>query len=175
MKVKDCSLKSKRIASCLTLTYSKEFKISTKIKYIELALIFPINQSRTKPCTTTYHLPKLSIAHYFFKKYQIQYFRYIDTGIQHIHGDCNLWHLINLGKGINQALRIVDSVINDLRKIIQIGIIFIKDFQNLFRMIMVFCKDYGLSNLLPIVNFYPFRHKDMENLSNGIFIENPRI
>ena len=118
MKIKDRSLKSKGIARCLTLTDSKEFKISTKIKYIELALIFTINKPRTKSCTTAYHLPKLGITHYLFKKYQIQYFRYIDTGIQHIHGDCNLWHFIGLRKFINQTLRIIDSIINDLCKII---------------------------------------------------------
>ena len=174
-QTENSSLKSHCIHCCFSFVQTEKFKISTKIKNIEFCFIFSVHQHRTESGSPADHLPELCPAHHLFEKDQIQHFRNIDSCIQHIYRYRDLRHFSRLGKFINGVLRIGHVIVNDFRKIRQMRIFFQKNLMNFFRMIMIFCKNNGLSKPLTIIHFQTIGHKNMERLPNRIFIENPGI
>ena len=95
-KREDRPLQSNHIRCRSSIVHAEKFKISAKIKDIELVFIFPIHKSRTKSGTTTYHLPEFCFTHNLLEKYKVQYFRHINTCIQHIYRYRNLWHFLRI-------------------------------------------------------------------------------
>ncbi len=65
--------------------------------------------------------------------------------------------------------------VDDFGEVWQVGVCPAKNRQNLFGMLVVLGKDDGLAELLTVVDFESIGHQDMENLPDGIFIENPFI
>ena len=173
LQIKDCTLKRNHICSWFSFTHAKELEVTAEIKNIKLTLISPINESWAKSSTTSDHLPELGIAHYFLKEHKVQYFRYIDTGIHHIYGYCDLRKLVRLRKLINKSLSIVDPIVDYLGKSVQMRVIFIEDFKDFFRMIMILGKNDRLSKLLTIIYLDTFGHNCMQHLPDGILIKNP--
>ena len=67
------------------------------------------------------HLPEFGLAHNLLEEHQIQTFRNVNTGVQHIHGNSNLGQLLRIRELVDQALSIVDLVIDDFSKTGQMG------------------------------------------------------
>ena len=95
-QIKYCSLQSNHICSCFPFIHSEKLKVSTKVKNIKLLLILAIQQARAESCSTSNHLPEFRLTHHLFEKHQVQHLRHINTGIQHIHRDCNLRHFFRI-------------------------------------------------------------------------------
>ncbi len=119
------------ISSLLSPTHSKKFKISAEVKDVKQLLIFSIKQSWTKSCATANHLPEFRLTHNFFKKHEIQHFRYINTCIEHINRNCNLRQFFRIRKFINRTLCILDFVIYNLCITVEMRIFLIKNLEYL--------------------------------------------
>ena len=59
------------------------------------------------------HLPELDPRVDRLEEDQIGDLRYVDAGIEHVHGDCDVRRLILAGEVVDQALRIGSVVIYD--------------------------------------------------------------
>ena len=70
---------------------SEVLNVAAPVNELEVLLVKSIAQQiLAKACATTDHLPKLNLGTNLLKEDQVQNFRHIDTGIQHIDGYCHL-------------------------------------------------------------------------------------
>src|SRR5699024_2732184 len=89
-QIKNCSLQCHHISGCLSFVHAEKLKIATKIENIKFLLVLSVQQSGTQTASSTNHLPEFCFTHDFLEKDKIQYFRHIDSCVQHIYGNCNL-------------------------------------------------------------------------------------
>ena len=178
-KRKNRALQSNYILGRSALIHTEKFKIPTKVKDIELVLIFSIYNPRTKSCSSSNHLPELCFTHNLLKKYKVYHLRYINTCIKHIYRYCNLRHTVRIGKLINSTLCIIRLIINYFGKWLSIScklrILLIKYFKYFLSMGMAFGKYNCLTNFLPIIHLNSIIHKYIKYLLNGIFIKYPFV
>ena len=160
-QIEYCPLKRHLICRRFPLIHSEKLKVSAKIKNVKPVFILSVKQSRTKSCSSAYHLPKLCLTHNLLKEHQIQNLRHINACIEHIHGNGNLRELFRIRKFIDQALRIIDFVVNHLCKSIKMRIFGIENLEYFLGMEMIFCKYYGLSDLFTIFDFYSVCHENI--------------
>ena len=95
-----------RDSSRSALVHAKELKVAAEVKNIELVLILTIHQPRTQTGATPNHLPEFCLAHDLFEEHQIQHFRHVNAGVQHIHGNGDLRQFLQVRKFVDGALRI---------------------------------------------------------------------
>ncbi len=173
--MENCALQGKHIGSCPALAHAEKFKIAAEVEDIELVLILAIQQIRTQTGAAADHLPELCFAHNLFEEHQIQHFRHINTGIQHIHGDGNLRQLLRVGELVDCTLGIGHVVVNDLSKTGQMRILLIENCKNFLRVGMVFCKDDRLAQLAAVVNGKAVGHQGVQHLPDSILVEYPLV
>ena len=160
----------------LALAHAEKSKIAAEIKDVELVFIRPVQQTGTKTGTPANHLPEFGLAHDLFEKYQIQHLWHIDSSVQHIHGNGNLRQLAGIGKVVNSALGIGHVVVDDLgESIAQMGIFPLKHLQDHLRVAMILSEDNGLAQFLPVVDFQPILHENVEHFPDGILIKHPLV
>ena len=95
-QIENSALQGHLSGNSLVLFHAEEFKVPAQIENIKLILVFSIHQSRAKPGAAANHLPEFCLAHNLFEKDQIQHFRHVDAGIQHINRNGNLGQLLRV-------------------------------------------------------------------------------
>ena len=134
----------------------EELEISTVIKDQKTALSFVLSvdlirahKMRAEACTTSDHLPEFRFRFYLLKEHQVQRFRYVDTGIHHIHGHRDLRILLRISEIIDDRLCVgivTDDTLNKRPLIVRIELI--KALEYKLRVTFVLCKYDRFSDLL---------------------------
>src|SRR5262249_29631918 len=149
----------------------------TIIKNVEKFLIFARpKQVRAKPRSSPQHLPELCFRAHELEEDQIDNFRDVDTGVQHVHrnGDMRLfgWNR----KIVYQVLNVVSLEVDDPRKLsFVVRIIDIKTLSDELRMVVILGEDYGLSQAIPTGDRKTTGHQVLQHLVHGILIEEPPV
>ena len=155
--------------------HAEKVKVSAEIKNIEFGLVRSVQQSRTQTGPPAYHLPEFRFALYFLEENQIQHFRHVNPGIQHIHGNGDLREFLRIGKIVNRVLRVIQIVVDNRRVTGQMRVFPVKDFQNFLRVPVAFRKNNALADLFAIVDFQAVRHERVQYLANGVLVEQPGV
>ena len=175
LQSEDRPLEGDHICRRSPLVHTEEFKVSAEIKDIELVFVFPVNKAGAEPGPAADHLPELGLAHDLFKEYEVQHFRHVDAGIQHIYGNSNLRQFFSIGEFVDGTLRILRVIVNNLGISIQMRILFIKYLKDFFCMLVVLGKDDRLPDLVSVINLQAVLHKDTQHLADGICVEKPLV
>ena len=155
--------------------FPEKDEVAAEIENIEALLIRPVQQSRTQPGAPTDHLPELGPAHDPLEEHQIHHLRHVDAGVQHIHGDCDLWQFGRGGELVDGALDVPGLIIDHLSPT-RIGrIVPVKHLQDLFRVAVFFCKNDALTQLIAVVYPDALGHHGIQSLADGIFVEYPLV
>ena len=136
----------------LAVVHPEELEVAAEIENIELAFILTVHQTRAQTGTAADHLPELGLAHYLLEEHQIQTLRHVDAGVQHVHRNGDLGQLFGIGELVNQALGIVDPVVDHLGKAGQVGIFPVENLVDLFGVAVVLGEDNGLAQPLTVVD-----------------------
>jgi len=175
LQIEDRTLQGDHIGSRSALVHAKELKVAAEVENIELVLILTIQQPRTQTGATPNHLPEFCLAHDLFEEHQIQHFRHVNAGVQHIHGNSDLRHFLRVRKFVDGALRIGHIVVDDLGKAGKMWVFLIENPEDFLCMGVILCKDDRLAQFVAVVDGQTVGHQRIQYLSDGVFIENPFI
>ena len=174
-QIENRTLQSHLVGGSFSLVHAEEFEVSAEVEDVEFFLILAVHQSRAQPGAPSYHLPELGLAHHLFEEYQVQHLRHIDAGVQHVYGDGDLRQLFRVGELVDGALSVGHVVVDDLGVARQMRILLAEHLQDLLSMTVVLGEDDGLAQLLPVVDFHPVGHQQIQGQLDGILVEEPLV
>ena len=173
--MEDRTLQGNHIGGGPSLVHAKELKVAAEVEDVELVLVLTVQQPRTQTGASPNHLPELCLAHDLLEKHQIQHFRHVNAGVQHVYGNGDLRQLLRVGKLVNGALGIGHVVVDDLGKAGKMRVFLIENRKDLLCMGVILCKDDRLAQFIAIVDGQTVGHQCIQYLSDGIFIEDPFV
>ena len=147
-------------------------EIPAPVEDIETLLILSAEDSRTQSGATANHLPELDFTLDDLEENQVQDVRYVDTRIQHIHGNGYLRLLVTDFELVDEVLRIGDVVVNeDAEPRTIFGIEYAEPLDDELGVAVVVGEDDGLADTFPALNLQAVLHQVLQDGVHGVLVE----
>ena len=175
LQTENRTLNGNHIRGSISFVHAEELKIPAEVKNVKLLLVLTIQKPRTQAGSATDHLPEFCLAQNLFEKDQIQNLRHIDAGVQHIHRDGNLRQFLRVRKFVNGTLRITKPIVDHHGIAVHVRIFLIEHFEDFFCVVVALGKNNRFSNFAAVVDFQGVLHHDIQDLPNGVLVEQPAV
>ena len=152
-------------------------KILAIVEQVEAVLVLPRpKQVRTQPRPSAHHLPELGLRPDQLEEHQVDHFRDVDPGVEHVHREREVRRFLLDGKIVDQALDILGRKGDDPGELaLEVGIVDVKPLRNKVGMGLVLGKEDRLPQPITASHHEPVCHQVRQNLVDGVRVEQPPI
>ena len=156
---------------------AEEFEVLAVVEQVEKRFILARRkQIRAEARAAPQHLPELGFRAHHLEEDQIEHFRHIDAGVEHIDRERNVRHLLLVGEVVNQALRIFGFVRHYPGEMaLVVRVVDIETLGNKFGVGVVLGEDNGLAEPVAASHLLAPGHQVRQHLIDGVGVEQPFI
>ncbi|MGC1481449.1 MAG: hypothetical protein WA771_13180, partial [Chthoniobacterales bacterium] len=156
---------------------AEEVEIETEVEDPEILLVGArAKQIGAEPRPAPDHLPELDPGINGFEKDEVQHFRDVDPGIEHVDGNGDVRGFGGLGKIVQQALRVLRVVVDDPRKMaVVLRVMVVETSLDELRVLVVAGEDDRFSETIASLHLVPVFHEMAEGFVDRVFIEEPTV
>lgn len=131
---------------------------------------------RTKPRTASQHLPELGLRADQLEENQVCDLRDVNTGVEHVHRDRNVWSLVLDGEAVNQTLGVLGLERDDACKLtLELRIVHVEALGDELRVVLILGEYDGLAKSVTAGYRESAGHHVREHLVDGVFVEEPSV
>ncbi len=156
---------------------TEEFEVLAIVEDVEvLFVVTGAKQAGAQPRAASHHLPEFGLGTHHLEEHQVHHLGHVNAGVEHVHRDGDMRHLLLVGEVIDEALRVLGLVGHHPGEVtLVVRIVGVEALADEIGMVVVLGEDDGLAQAVAAGHLLSLGHQGGQHLVDGVLIEQPFV